>query len=333
MTWTTRIVSTWAVFLTFIVWPGAQVSAQLTEPKKITLSYSSLGTAMMPSLIAQANGYYQAEGLSLQMLLIQGAISVTALMSGSVDFITDMSSSLEAAVRGPKFKVLLVFGDRPVFELIARAPIKTFADLKGKTLGVSSLGSASDMITRTMLTKNGLQPDRDVTIRAVGTLGNRFIALKTGAIDASIMTPPYNFLALKELGVFSLGKAGDYMQALQGGIITVGDFVSSNPDVALRFVRASLKGHLFYRVKRQESVALMMEKLKLTDHAIAQQVYDFHNALTTPDGTIPSSLARTVIDDRRHFAKVSRPINPDEIFDFTFARRAMSDLKAAGWQP
>jgi NitT/TauT family transport system substrate-binding protein len=312
---------------------GAPASGQSPELRKVTLSYSSLGTAVMPSLIAQANGYYQAEGLSLQMILIRGAISVTALMSGSVEFISDLSSSLEAAVRGPKFKVLLVFGDRPIFELIARAPIKSFGDLKGKILGVSSLGSASDMMTRTILTKNGLQPDKDVIIRALGTPGDRFIALKTGAIDASIMTPPHNFLALKEPGVVSLAKAGDYTHALQGGVITIADFVASHPDIALKVVRATLKGHLFYRMKKAQSVALMMAKMKLTDRALTEQIYDFHNSTTTAEGTIPGSLARSVIEDRRQFAKVGRQIDPDEIFDFSLAKRAMSDLKAAGWRP
>jgi hypothetical protein len=86
-------------------------------------------------------------------------------------------------------------------------------------------------------------------------------------------------------------------------------------------------------MKKAQSVALMMAKMKLTDRALTEQIYDFHNSTTTAEGTIPGSLARSVIEDRRQFAKVGRQIDPDEIFDFSLAKRAMSDLKAAGWRP
>lgn len=321
------------VFLTFVFDCSRSLAAESSEMKKIYVSHSALNTGSMPIVTGEVNGYYRAEGLMVNRIMMEGATSVRAVLSGSVQFETDMSSSLEAAIRGPKLKVLMVFGDRPSEELVARPPIRSFSDLKGKTIGVSSLGSASDMITRTMLIKNGLQPDKDVVIRGLGTPGLRLIALKTGIIDASLLTPPPSFLAIRDLKLNSLGRASDYVQSLQGGVITVPDVISNSPDTVLRFVVATLKGFLFYRAQKDRSVALMLDRLKLPDREIAEQIYDFHRSGTTRDGTIPSTLARSVIEDRSRAAKVTNQVNPDDIFDFSFAKRALAELQAKGWQP
>jgi NitT/TauT family transport system substrate-binding protein len=321
-----------AVFM-FVIDRQPSFPAQPAEMRKVFISHAAVSTGSIPLVAAEANGYYRAEGLITQRIMMEASTSVRAVLSGSVEFATDMSSSLEAAVRGPKLKVLMVFGDRPIEELVARPPIRSFSDLIGKTVGVSSLGSASDMVTRTILLKNGLQPEKDVFIRALGTPGVRLVALKNGSIDASLLTPPPSFLATRDMGLISLARASDYLQSLQGGVISVADVISNSPDMVFRFVRATLKGFLFYRAKREPSVALLLDKLRLPDREIAERIYDFHRSRMTPDATVPISLAQTVIEDRSRAAKVSRPRNPEEIFDFSIAKRAMADLQATGWQP
>jgi NitT/TauT family transport system substrate-binding protein len=308
-------------------------AAQAEEPRITNVSYSSLSTAVVPIFTAEARGYFRDERLSTQFIQIRGAISVTALISGSVDFITDMGSSIEAAVRGPKLKVVMVGGDRPQFELVAHPSIRTFADLKGKMIAVSSYGSASDESTRTMLNKNGLRPDKDVMIRALGTPELRMLALKTGAVHASIFTPPSSFMAIRELGLVSLGKSADYLQSLYGGIITTEEFIQKNREIVSRFVKAALKGHLFYRAKRPDAIKILMSRLKLEDPQIGQQSYDFHVPTTTPDGTASMQLLQQVIEDRKKASHIQRPIGASDIFDFSFVKQAMSELQGAGWRP
>lgn len=313
--------------------PATLLAASVEDSRIINISYSSLSTAVVPILLAETRGYFRDERLATQFVQIRGAISVTALISGSVDFITDMGSSIEAAVRGPKLKVVMVGGDRPQFELVAHPSIRTFADLKGKTIGVSSYGSASDESTRTILNKNGLRPDKDVTIRALGTPELRVLALKTGAVHASIFTPPSSFIAIRELGLVSLGKSADYLQSLYGGIITTEEFIQKNREIVLRFVKAALKGHLFYRAKRADAIKILMRRLKLDDPQIGEQSYDFHVPTTTPDGTASMQFLQQVIDDRRKASHIQKPISASDIFDFTYVKQAMSELQAAGWRP
>jgi len=306
--------------------------AQPVPLAKLHVAYPALSVGIMANIIAQERGYYREEGLEPVMVQMRGAISVQAALTGSVDFTTDIGSTIEAVIRGPKLKVLKVGGDRPLFDLIAHPSIRSFADLKGKKVGVSSFGAVSDMVTRTMLRKSGLQPEKDVAILATGAGGLRWTALKAGSIDAAILTTPFNFEAVKQ-GFVKLGYSGDYVRTLSGGIITTGEGISSKPELALKFVRATLKGHLFYRARRQESISLITKRLNVKDRELASNIYDFHRPTVTPDGTVPSGVIREVIEERMKAGQVARRINLEEVFDFSFVRRANSDLNAAGWRP
>src|SRR5206468_3251632 len=72
------------------------------------------------------------------------------------------------------------------FVLEVAAKITSIADLKGKKIGVSSVGSSSDIATRAALKKLGLDPDKDVTIVPVGSAAQRTAAMLSGAIDAGV---------------------------------------------------------------------------------------------------------------------------------------------------
>ena len=315
----------------FLLLPTNTAVAQ-SSTAKVNVGFPSMSVGQMPSFIADVNGYWRAEGLSPDMILMRSGVAVQALVGGSVDFVTHMGSSIEAAVRGPKLKVLLVAADRPTYNLVAHPSIRSFNDLKGKKVGVAILGDVTDAMTRVMLKKNGLDPGKDVAILAIGTTGVRVSALKGAAIQATILPPPQSFLAIKD-GLVDLGHSGDYVESLSGGVVTGQDQLSKKPELVTKFVRAYLKAHLFFLSKREESVKIMMERLSIPNREVAAQIYESYRRTQTPEGTISEDLMQRVIEERRQLAGISQPINANVIFDFSTVRRVMSELKATGWRP
>jgi ABC-type nitrate/sulfonate/bicarbonate transport system substrate-binding protein len=101
-----------------------------------------------------------------------------------------------------------------------------------------------------MLARNGLNPKQDVKMILVGPTESRLAALRANAIQATIVEPPYNFLALKD-GFRKLGYSGDYYRTLQGALTVSEQKLNADPDEVARFVKATLRGLHAYRDQRR----------------------------------------------------------------------------------
>jgi NitT/TauT family transport system substrate-binding protein len=322
-----------AFILLALFWSGLTLGrASHVSAEEIFVAYPSIAIGIAPFLIANAKGYYDAEDLKITMVRMPGATSVRAVMGGSVSFNTSLGSSLEAIVRGPDLKVLMVQGDKPLYDLFGLPSIRSMNDLKGKKVGVGAFGGSDDVVTRTILTKHGLVPGKDVILLQGGTPEVRFTAMAAGSIDASAFPPPLNLKAMEQ-GFVKLAFAGDYMNSLYGGIIATPRLISRSPELVLKFVRATLKGLIFLGEKREESIAIMSTGLKLGDKNIAGKMYDYVRPTLTRDGTIPAKLMDLVIEERRQAAGVTRPLDAKDVFEFSVIRQAMAELKAASWTP
>ncbi len=124
--------------------------------------------------VARDRGYYQKEGLDVDLILMRGGVANQALIAGNVDFTTVPTAGLQAALQGAQLKVVLSTFHKPMFWLYSRPEIKSVRDLAGKKVAVSSLGAAGDSALRELIKKNGLDENRDVAILAIGTTGDSF---------------------------------------------------------------------------------------------------------------------------------------------------------------
>jgi len=113
-------------------------------------------------------GFYRAEGLDA--LLIQAGMlpGIQGLVGGSFHFSQILGQGAGGILRGLPLKIVMVFDTRPLNWLYASKNINTLQDLKGgKQIAVSSFGAALDQMTRELLTKHGIDPQRDVALRAI----------------------------------------------------------------------------------------------------------------------------------------------------------------------
>jgi len=114
----------------------------------------------MPIFVAFKEGFYRDEDMDVEIINMSSQMALQATLAGSVDFSSSPGSATNAAVRGIDFKTIFVVGQKPLHDLITHPGIRSFGDLKGKIVGVDTFGSMSDFLTRGMLRKNGLEPDR-----------------------------------------------------------------------------------------------------------------------------------------------------------------------------
>ena len=298
--------------------------AQTVPLKKARIAIPNTAIGPIPTYVAKELGYYRDEGFDTEIILMRAGVTIQALISGGVDYTATPGSTIAAAVQGVKLFVLMAFFDKPLYDLLVRPEISSYSDLKGKRFAVGSFTGLSFEIPRAMVIHNGLDPKRDLTMLLIGTTQDRLMALKANAVQATILDPPYNFVAVKE-GLRKLDTSMTYVQSIFGALTTSERKLKAEPDDVRRFVRATARGFLAYRNRRDVAVPIMQRVLKMDQH-LAEQTYDYSRAALAPDAMIGDEQMRNIIEAQRQASGVTRPVAVEEVFNFSLVRAAMKEL-------
>ena len=223
----------------------------------VNVAVPSFSMSLIAFMAAKERGYYRQEGLDVNFVLMPAAIASRALIAGNVDFATVGGSALTASLGGAPLRLLFSSFNRSLFWLYSRPDISEVKDLKGKKVGVSSIGSGPDSMLRDLLRTHGLQGGKDVAILAVGVDSSRYASLANNVTDAVVLSTPYNFAAqdagFRELVSF---VKHDWVE-LQGCIVTRESVLKTHSALVEKFTLATLKGLLNVRSNRAASLPIV----------------------------------------------------------------------------
>lgn len=245
---------------------------QESKIETVTVAYSSPGISTLPITIGQEKGFFSAERLYVQMVMMQTFVAGRAVVANEVDFNTLVGNMVTLAAGGVPVKVVFVMIDKPLFVFVSRPEIKQVGNLKGKKIAVSTRGSIDDYFVRTVIAAAGLNPDKDITSLSMGGTGNRLSAIQAGAVDATSLQVPFN-LAIERLGYHRIAVAADFMHAVTNGLGVSDKKLKTQPDQIKRMIRAMLKVQAYIRSHREESVQRAMSLYKF-DRQGADLAYD-----------------------------------------------------------
>jgi NitT/TauT family transport system substrate-binding protein len=241
-------------------------------------SFPSRIGAFWPSYVAEQAGIYDKNGLTVEEIITDPNVTVATLIGGSVEVSYADSTQLFLALE--KNAPLVAVGletDRNPYKLMSPGSIKTFADLKGKKIGVASAIDVYTYAVREILRKNGLDPDKDVEFIAGGGQNQRFGALMGGALQAGLFTPPSD-AKLTEAGFTTLAFVPDYFPNLTLSAETVRrDWAQSHADVLRRFLKAQSDAvkWLYVPVNKAHAIAIL-EQVTNSTPPEAEAAYDYY---------------------------------------------------------
>ena len=302
------------------------------QTKKVRVSIPTLGMPSIALTVASVKGYYQQEGLDVELILMSAGVATRALIGGNVEFTSAAGAAFPAVLSGAPLRFLFVSYNRPIFWLYAKSEIRDIGGLIGKKVGVSNIGSAPDYFLREVLKKHGLEGGRDVAILALGLQATIYGGLVSGAVDAAMITPPFTFMAA-EAGYRELVSfAQQDLVHLQGSIIAGEKLLKSDSKLVEKFVRGTLKGYLYARDNRSGTVPILAQNVKIKEDQ-AGRYYDVYRLAMTSDGTVSEELQRRSLDNVLKLVGVKEPPPLEKIFDFSLARKARAQLEAEGWRP
>ncbi len=267
-----------AVLLLFFCLPPTASAAP------IHVAYSAISGAMAPLWVAQDGDYFRREGLETQLLYIGGgSLLIQAMLGGDVPLAYGPSVPVvNATLRGADLVLIANTGNAMVFSIMSRPEIKNPADLKGKKVGVTRLGGSTDLALDFALERWGIAR-RDLTVVQTGGMPESLAGVGSGALDASVLSPPSNFRA-KKLGLYELADVG------QMGIIfpntplsTRRSYIRSNRDTVIKFLRGFSAGVRRLRSDREFSMKVLSRYTRVTDPEILGDLYQVYGVRHTGD--------------------------------------------------
>lgn len=303
------------------------------DARKVQMAVATFSQSVLPLVVAREKGYYREEDLDVELILMTAAVANMALLGGNVDFISSGTSAVGAIARGAPLRFVFICFNRPMHWLYAKPEIKDVKALKGKKIGVSAIGASAHFLVQEILKRYGLDASRDATILGVGTTANRYAALQTGTIDATNLTPPFNFRAqesgLRELVAF---VKEDYLVEPAGAIVVRESLFQSDPLLMEKFIRGTLKGLLHIRQNRAGTIPILAKLMKIRED-MAAKIYDLVLPGLTADGSMDPELQKKVLEFVLKIQGIKEPAAVEKIYDFTSVRKIRADLEARKWKP
>lgn len=294
-------------------------STAVAQTAKVHVSAPSRSLTWFPAHLTREKGFYRAEGLDVDFIVMKPQVALQALIAGDVGYTTALGSTMRAGIRGLPLRVVMTIADKPLFALMARPGITSVEELKGKLVGISSFGASSDTLARAVLRRHGLDPNRDVKILALGGGTNRIAAMKTGAVDAALIEAPYNVMLERE-GFRKILFVGDLIPSPLAGFGTTLEKIRKQPDEVQQLVRATLRGIQYAKTNKQESVRAIMKWADM-DQSLAEGSFDMAVTSWSNSGAANPQGVQIAMEEIKIEQKLETLPDSAKAFDWNFVQR------------
>ncbi|HTM08082.1 MAG TPA: ABC transporter substrate-binding protein [Verrucomicrobiae bacterium] len=289
--------------------------------EKILIVHSALNLLTSPVWMAKEKGYFLKYGLDVETVYIpSGTLGMQALLGGETKMlVADGSSAINARMRGAPVKIFLGMVNYYPNPFFSSPDIKTPADLKGKKIAVTRIGSSSHTATIMLLKKLGLE-EKDYTIMQLGSTQNRLTALTKGLIQGTTLSAPESVIArnagmkvlvpaseIIKLGVTFQHQAGDVMEST---------LKNERPTVKA-FAKAYLEGVRETYRSKEESMKVVSKYTRISDPQILSASYDEAYQAIEKDGNPTEAGVQVILSELAKTEPRARSAKPADFIDTT----------------
>jgi NitT/TauT family transport system substrate-binding protein len=291
---------------------------------RLRIAYSSISAAYAGIWVARDAGFFAKEGLEDQIIFIPSATQLAqVLVAGDVDIASLGGGPVMAAsLSGADLKVIGNNVNKLIFSIHTKPEVKTLEELRGKRIAVSRFGSSADVAARAALRKHNMDPAKDVTLMQLGTMSNMFGALKSGAVEASVVSPPTQFLSEK-MGFKEIVSITEMDLAYPNPSMAVsGELIRKKPDLIDRFMRAYVRAMQRARNDRDGTIKTLAKYTTVSDSVILNRTYDFYmNKVLERAPYINMQGMQNALDDVARTVPAAKTAKPEQFVDLRFLER------------
>jgi ABC-type nitrate/sulfonate/bicarbonate transport system substrate-binding protein len=308
--------------------PAAQAASDGAAPRhqleKVTLGVPAKSLGYLPVYLGRDKGIFAEEGIDLEIVVVPAEVSMAGLLSGSLDYSGASTGAIRAAVAGAPVRTLGFMTIQPTFYIISKPEIRSVADLRQKSIAITSLGSSMIVVARTAVRRAGLDPNEDVQLLTTSTTANSYTALVSGQADAAVLSVPYNVQAERE-GFYPLLYAGDITNSPESGLAASLDRIRGSSDQVKRMLRGMLKSMSYVRDRKPETIETIVHEFSI-ERDLADGAYEIMVRAYSRDGEIAAPAIEEVIRTHRAQTGVAEEFSVEDVTDFGILRQAQREL-------
>ena len=315
-----------AMAIIAIAWSIAAPSSGQEPRKKLRISNAGFTITALPLLAAKEWGAFAANGLDVEIILMQSSIVPAALNQGDIDYQAGVGpASVNGTLSGFPTRAIWFSSDRISYWLMAKPQFKTIESLKGQKIAVSGLGGTIHVALNMVLEKVGANPKDFTLVSIPGQQVQILYSLESGFVDGAMLSPPVTFGAQKK-GFNRLLDVGALVEMPGGGLTTLVKTIQQRPAETRNVIRSLQMAKDEIRKSKPKTVELIVRLLKM-DKEAAGETYDQFRTTLSPTG-IPTrigmeTLVKAVQSQGRF---VDRKVSFNEIADDRLATAVAKEL-------
>jgi ABC-type nitrate/sulfonate/bicarbonate transport system substrate-binding protein len=273
--------------------------------------------------------YFEREGLDVDVVLMRGtAPAVQTMIAGSISAALVANDGPIAAVEQGMDIVMVASSSKLTHMLIGGKNYKTWEDLRGSTIGSSTLTSGTAFVLRRALKVKGLEYPRDYKLLNVGGTTSSFAAMSAGQISAAMLAVPNAFQA-QDAGFNLIGRVADiFPNYLLSAYSVRRSFAEKNRPLVVRFLKAVVRAKKWFEQDRKAATEFLAKEFQLPP-SLAEKGLDYYltNQAWHPELEIEMDGLRTVVDIYAEQTGMKGAIpSPEKYVDQSYLRQALNEL-------
>lgn len=262
------------LIVVFLVPPGM---AAAPNPANVRIALTAYSSSNWQIFAAVKRGFFKQENLNVEVIILRSSVIQTqALLANDIHMNTySIDSAAKPVLQGAPLKLIGTSQEKPSFRAIVAKDIKSWGDLKGKTLAAGTPGGAFYTMFATMLAVNGIKK-ADYSYLSIGRSSDRIGAMKAGQIQACLIGQPDDFVLLDD-GFKSLGFTQDYLKDVQYAGFTVnGRWAEKNEETVIAIMRALVKATRWLHdpANKKDAMAVLVDYFPDWKPSWQEQTYD-----------------------------------------------------------
>jgi ABC-type nitrate/sulfonate/bicarbonate transport system substrate-binding protein len=256
---------------------------------------------------------------------MNSSTAITANIAGELDGQASIGSAIRAIQRGAPLRVVAVTLRRPLYWLVTRPEYRSIKDLKGKVLGISTIGGSQHSRAKALLALGGLDSDKDITAVQINDQTMQLQALASNAVQVIALSPPWVAVARDKFKMTILDSALDKFAGIDSGLAVPLKLLQEKPDHIKKMLRARARGNRFFLENEREGSEFLARVYRI----------DVRTALESYRASMPAFTRTGIPTDeeiKEHLAadaqvlKLPEAAQPAKIFDFSSQKDVLREL-------
>ena len=292
--------------------------------EKIRIGISAVSLGFLPTVVAEKKGFYAKYGLAPEHVLVPCAIATNAILSEDLDYNVCTGPGIAGAIKGLPIKLVMTTQDKLGYLLLVKPSVQKLADLRGKTIGISTFGSQLYLTSTTLFRQAGLEPGKDINLLPGGDNSARLAAMEAGKVDAVFVSSPSDIFGVKR-GYKVLLWSRDHVPLTQNTLVVTDKKLKQSPEQVKRTIKGTIEALKFIRQHQEETVAIASKWLRL-DLATTRAAFENYLPCYSADGSLSDQALQDLVQYELDRSTVKKEIPLSQVASRDLLQQAQREL-------